>query len=34
MLTRYGWNEDITQIKNYEDLPENCKKYIEYIEKS
>ena len=28
-----GWNEDITQIKNYEDLPENCKKYIEYIEK-
>ena len=33
MLTRYGWNEDITQIKNYEDLPENCKKYIEYIEK-
>jgi len=28
-----GWKEDITQIKNYEDLPENCKKYIEYIEK-
>ena len=27
-----GWQEDITQIKNYEDLPENCKKYIEYIE--
>ena len=27
-----GWKEDITQIKNYEDLPENCKKYIEYIE--
>jgi adenylosuccinate synthase len=24
--------EDITQIKNYEELPENCKKYIEYIE--
>ena len=27
-----GWKEDIAQIKNYEDLPENCKKYIEYIE--
>ena len=28
-----GWIEDISQIKNYKDLPENCKKYIEYIEK-
>ncbi len=28
-----GWKEDIAQIKNYEDLPENCKKYVEYIEK-
>ena len=28
-----GWKEDITQIKNYEDLPENCKKYVKYIEK-
>ena len=28
-----GWKENITQIKNYEDLPENCKKYVEYIEK-
>ena len=28
-----GWHEDITKIKNYEDLPENCKKYIEFIEK-
>ena len=27
-----GWQEDITQIKNYDELPENCKKYIEYIE--
>ena len=27
-----GWMQDITQIKNYEELPENCKKYIEYIE--
>lgn len=28
-----GWNCDIRGIKNYEDLPENCKKYIEFIEK-
>lgn len=27
-----GWQEDISQIKNYEDLPENCKKYVGYIE--
>lgn len=27
-----GWKEDIRGIKNYEDLPENCKKYIEFIE--
>lgn len=27
-----GWKEDISSIKNYEDLPENAKKYIEYIE--
>lgn len=27
-----GWNEDISQIKKYEDLPDNCKKYIEFIE--
>jgi len=28
-----GWNCDIKGIKNYEDLPENCRKYIEFIEK-
>ena len=28
-----GWTEDITKVKDYKDLPENCKKYIEYIEK-
>ena len=28
-----GWSEDISKIKNYDDLPENAKKYIEYIEK-
>lgn len=27
-----GWTEDISKIKNYEDLPDNCKQYIEYIE--
>ena len=27
-----GWDEDITQVKNYEDLPENCKKYLKRIE--
>jgi adenylosuccinate synthase len=28
-----GWKEDIRGIKNYNDLPENCRKYIEFIEK-
>ena len=23
-----GWTEDISQIRNYEDLPENCRKYL------
>ena len=27
-----GWKCEIRGIKNYEDLPENCKKYIEAIE--
>lgn len=27
-----GWKQDIRGIKNYEDLPENCKKYIEFVE--
>ncbi len=27
-----GWKCDIRGIKNYEDLPENCRKYIEAIE--
>ena len=27
-----GWNESITRIKYYNDLPENCKKYIEFIQ--
>lgn len=27
-----GWEEDITQVKSYEDLPENAKKYLKFIE--
>ena len=27
-----GWKCDIRGIKRYEDLPENCRRYIEYIE--
>lgn len=28
-----GWKSDIRGIKKYEDLPENCRNYIEFIEK-
>ena len=28
-----GWTCDIRGIQKYEDLPENCRKYIEFIEK-
>lgn len=27
-----GWNEDITKIRHFEDLPQNCKNYIRKIE--
>lgn len=27
-----GWQKDIRGIKNYEELPENCRKYVEFIE--
>lgn len=27
-----GWKEDITGIRTYDELPENCRKYIEFIE--
>ncbi|WP_295152518.1 adenylosuccinate synthase [uncultured Ruminococcus sp.] len=27
-----GWNCDIKGIRNYEDLPENCRKYIDFVE--
>lgn len=28
-----GWQQDIRGIKNYNELPENCRKYIEFVEK-
>ena len=27
-----GWSEDISKISNYNELPENCKKYLKFIE--
>ena len=32
LTTLPGWKCDIRGIKKYEDLPENCRKYIEFIE--
>jgi adenylosuccinate synthase len=32
LKTLPGWKSDIRGIKNYEDLPENCRNYIEFIE--
>ena len=29
-----GWKCDIRGIKKYEELPENCRKYIEFIEET
>lgn len=31
--TMPGWDEDITAIREFEDLPQNCKNYIRKIEK-
>lgn len=28
-----GWKQDIRGIKNYQDLPQNCRNYIEFAEK-
>ena len=27
-----GWNCDIRGIRTYEELPENCRRYVEFIE--
>lgn len=32
LKTLPGWKCEIRGIKNYEDLPENCRKYVEFIE--
>lgn len=32
LKTLPGWKCDIRGIKNYADLPENCRKYIEFVE--
>ena len=29
-----GWKSDIRGIRTYEELPENCRKYIEFVEES
>ncbi|MBP5264684.1 MAG: adenylosuccinate synthetase, partial [Lachnospiraceae bacterium] len=33
LTTLPGWKCDIRGITRYEDLPENCRNYIEFIEK-
>ena len=33
LTTLPGWNCDIRGIKKYEELPENCRNYIEFVEK-
>ncbi|KAF9012856.1 Adenylosuccinate synthetase [Hymenopellis radicata] len=32
-VTLPGWNSPITEMTTYDVLPENCKKYVEFIEK-
>jgi adenylosuccinate synthase len=27
-----GWNEDLTKVRSYDELPDNAQKYIEFIE--
>ena len=27
-----GWDEDITKVTSFEELPENCQKYLRRIE--
>ena len=30
--THQGWGENISSIRKYEDLPQNCRKYLERLE--
>ena len=32
-VTLPGWKQDIRGITKYEDLPEKCRQYVEFIEK-
>lgn len=32
LKTMPGWKTDITGIRKYEELPQNCRKYVEFIE--
>lgn len=32
LQTLPGWNSDIRGIRTYEELPENCRRYIEFVE--
>ena len=32
LTTLPGWKSDIRGIRNYDELPENCRKYVEFIE--
>jgi adenylosuccinate synthase len=29
-----GWSEDISDVRSYDDLPENAKKYLAFLEES
>ncbi|KAJ6482856.1 AMPSase 1 [Mycena vitilis] len=31
-VTLPGWDESIAKVRRYEELPENCRKYVEFIE--
>jgi adenylosuccinate synthase len=33
-VTLPGWKSSIEQITSYDALPDNCKKYVEFIEES
>ena len=32
LKTLPGWKQEIRGIRKYEDLPENCRKYVEFVE--